>query len=263
MCRGYQPNERERLSIKGFYLHLAFNFRRKALPDSLTLHFLPRINGSFLEINGSSVRPDTPSFITMHRILSAEKLIPKHGAVYGSGEKLKASEGSRFEIYLADVKLLKGFIRKGERENWELECKCLLEEGELEFLREIDICLAVEGGENISMNKKVEKRRRKVRDFRGLEEIPEEREREEEEEEEIESRCYCDECSGCCGGSDGDDDDDSVISTEGGDCDLEVLQDTEGVNWAVDVGIWVVCLGFGYLVTKASSKRLRFTRLLF
>lgn len=30
----------------------------------------------------------------------------------------------------------------------------------------------------------------------------------------------------------------------------------EGVRWAVDVGIWVVCLGVGFLVSKASSTRI-------
>uniref|UniRef100_A0A6V7QTZ7 Uncharacterized protein n=1 Tax=Ananas comosus var. bracteatus TaxID=296719 RepID=A0A6V7QTZ7_ANACO len=39
---------------------------------------------------------------------------------------------------------------------------------------------------------------------------------------------------------------------EGGDWGLEM--EMEGVRWAVDVGIWMVCLGVGLLVSRASAR---------
>nr|GEZ19632.1 NADP-specific glutamate dehydrogenase [Tanacetum cinerariifolium] len=86
------------------------------------------------------------------------------------------------------------------------------------------------------------KRRKRRRCFEGLlEEIPEQM----SEGDEVEEECCC--CCDCGGG--------------GGDAVVEA--DVEGVRWAVDVGIWVMCLGVGvgYLVSKASSKSLRRRRL--
>lgn len=172
------------------------------------------------------------------------------GVVYGSREKMKASEGSRFEIYLGDAKVLKGIFRKDEGENWKLECKCGLEgEEEVDFLKEAEVCVAVDGQAAAMINEKVEMVRRKKkrgRCFRGLEEIPEEREGSELELDVGGGGCCCcDECSG------------SRTITDGGDCETEVESEMENVKWAVDVGIWVMCLGVGYLVSKASCRKFR------
>ncbi|GKC05641.1 mitochondrial proton/calcium exchanger protein-like protein isoform X1 [Tanacetum coccineum] len=89
--------------------------------------------------------------------------------------------------------------------------------------------------------------RNKVAAFKLLEEIPEQMS---EGEEEVEECCCCFECGGGGGGGD-------KVVDYGGDEAVEA--DVEGVRWAVDVGIWVMCLGVGvgYLVSKASSKSLR------
>ncbi|KAL9166948.1 hypothetical protein ABFS82_05G063800 [Erythranthe guttata] len=93
--------------------------------------------------------------------------------------------------------------------------------------------------------------RRRRRRRRGgcceLEEIPEER------EGEIGSdACWCCDCGGGGGEEEMDGGDGGVVEAE-----------MEAVRWAVDVGIWVVCIGVGYLVTKASSsKRLRRKRII-
>ncbi|KAJ6705358.1 putative proteinDP-SPECIFIC GLUTAMATE DEHYDROGENASE [Salix purpurea] len=51
---------------------------------------------------------------------------------------------------------------------------------------------------------------------------------------------------------------------EGGwrpDCE-KVEMELEGVRWAIDVGVWVMCLGVGYMVARASAKSLRRSRFL-
>ncbi|KAL3362518.1 hypothetical protein AABB24_015092 [Solanum stoloniferum] len=239
MCKGFQPNEKDRLKIKGIYLHLSFSSPTETVsPDSLTLHYLPRISESPLEINESKIRSNFPGFVTLHRVVSAEKVTTK-GVIYGSRDRVKASEGVKFEIFMADVKLIKGIFMK-DLENWRIDCKCALENDDLK-VKGAEVCVAVEGRtaaevitEKVEMT--VRKRRTRRRScFQKLEEIPEQREVENDE-----STCCCSECEG--------EEDDS----DGSDA-------AEGVGWAVDVGIWVMCLGVGvgYLVSRASSKSLR------
>lgn len=228
-----------------------------------------------MEINGLNVRPDTPAFVTLHRVISAEDTTvltqPSHrvaAILYGSRERVRVSEGLRFEIYASDAKVLKGTIRKDEEgENWKLEyCKSQVEEGEEDRKQELssdaDVCVEVEGRVGV-MHEKVEivsrrgdKTRRRSKCL--LEEIPEQRELELEAEEE--SDCCC--CS-CCGGDDCDGDNKGEwrvqVDVGGGDDGTmeEIVEvEMEGVRWAVDVGIWVVCLGVGFLVSKASSTRI-------
>ncbi|KAM7491527.1 hypothetical protein LguiA_034448 [Lonicera macranthoides] len=238
MCRGFQQNERARLlNIKSFYLQLSIpKTTQKHLPDSLTLYYLPRINGSPLEINDSKIRSDSPAFVTLHRLVFAS-----NGAViFGSREKVRASEGVRFDVYLMDDKLLKGIFRKDEgADTWRMECACGIESDAVAAeVRSAEVAVAAEGG--VEMREKVEMVvRRKRRCFRGMEEIPE-----------VESEGESDGYSCCCNCGE--------VEMDGGDCEEEVDREVEGVKWAVDVGIWVMCLGVGYLVSKASTKT--FTR---
>ncbi|KAI3469129.1 hypothetical protein Pfo_025792 [Paulownia fortunei] len=238
MCRGFPQNERERLKIKAFYTQLSApcSKNRTHLPDCLTLHYLPRINGSPMEINGSNIRPDSHAFLTLHRVLSKES---SRGIIYASRERVAVCEGVRFEIYVGDVKVLKGIFRKDEGENWKMECKL---DDVVEGVKDAEVSVAAEG-QTAAMSEKVEMvadgRRRRRRKCCELEEIPEER----EEGEFGSEMCRC--CD--CGGEKG---------IDGRDYEMEV--EMEGVRWALDVGIWVVCLGVGYLVSRASSsKRLR------
>ncbi|KAI3727798.1 hypothetical protein L6452_16418 [Arctium lappa] len=248
MCRGFQQTERDRLlTIKSFYLTLSLSTTPKHdLPDSLTLHYLPRINGTPLEINDSLFRPDSPAFLTLYRLFSNnDHKSSKTSVTYGSREKVRVSEGVRFEVYLTEEKVVKGGFRKDEEGEWKMECRCGLE-GEVVAaaeVKKVEVCVAVEG-EVEAMRETVEMvvRRKRGRCFEGLlEEIPEQWSEGEEVEE---GGCCCCECGG-----------DEVVE-DGGEVEVE------GVRWAVDVGIWVVCLGVGYLVSKASSKSLRRRRLL-
>ncbi|KAL7111095.1 hypothetical protein ACP275_05G066400 [Erythranthe tilingii] len=255
MCRGFKQNEGQLLRIKEFHAHLSAPPRAAtaaSLPDFLTLHYLPRINGALLEINGSYIRPDSPAFVTLHRVLSSSG----GGFSYASREKVVACEGARFEIYVGDAKLLKGIFRRDggggdEREsNWKMDCKCALSVDDvvIEGMKAAEVSVTVAGdGPAVVVTEKVEMAaalRRRRRRRRGgcceLEEIPEER------EAEIGSDvCWCCDCGGGV-----------EEEMDGGDGGVEV--EVEAVRWALDVGIWVVCIGVGYLVTKASSSnRLR------
>ncbi|CAN4077486.1 unnamed protein product [Withania somnifera] len=240
MCKGFQPNQRDRLKIKGFYLHLSFlSPTQNVSPDSLTLHYLPRISESPLEINDSKIRSNSPGFVTLHRVVSAEKVTK--GVIYGSRDRVKASEGVTFEIFMADVKFIKGIFMK--EESWRIDCKCTLENDDLQ-VRGAEVCVAVEGHAAALITEKVEMTVKKTRSsrrrscFQKLEEIPEQR-----EDENDMSTCCCSECEG------GEDDSSGGYTAE---------EEAEGVGWAVEVGIWVMCLGVGvgYLVSRASSKSL-------
>ena len=222
---------------------------RKSLPESLTLHYLPRINDNVLEVDGSKIRPESPAFVTLHRVVNA-KTVNEGDVIFGSRERVRANEAVRFEVYLRDEKVLKGVFRKGEGSEWKLECKCAIEsecESEVK-VKEAEVCVAVEGHvAAATMNEKVEmvvkKRRKCLRESGRLEEIPEEIEEEEKEETESDGCC-------CCG-------EDGGVSEE--DC---TVSEIEGARWAVDMGIWVMCFGLGFLVSKASVKSLR-RRILF
>ncbi|KAH6831451.1 hypothetical protein C2S53_019213 [Perilla frutescens var. hirtella] len=244
MCRGFVENERETLKIRAFYTHFHLSSssisscakNASVLPDFLTLHFLPRINGSRLEINGSYIRPDTPAFVSLHRVLSEEV---GRGFKYGSRERVTVCEGARFEIYVGDVKVMKGIFRKDDGDNWKMECKCVMSvNGVVKGVEDAEVAVAAEGLTGV-ITEKVEMvaalRRRRRRRCCELEEIPEVREEE--------GGCCCSECGG------------GEAVEDGGDCEMEV--DVEAVNWAVDVGIWMVCFGVGYLVSASSFKKLR------
>lgn len=227
MCRGFQQDQRQQvfLNIKSFYVRLLFSStstHQQASRDSLTLHFPPRINGGPLEINGLNVRPDAPAFVNLHRVVSGEDTTvltqPSHrvaAILYGSRERVRVSEGLRFEIYASDAKVLKGTIRKDEEgENWKLEyCKSQVEEDrEQELLSDADVCVEVEGRVGV-MNEKVEivsrgdKTRRRSKCL--LEEIPEQRELELEAESD---GCCC----SCGGGDDCDGDNKRGVEGAGG-----------------------------------------------
>lgn len=243
MCRGFQENERESLKIRAFYTHFSLSAATAALPDSLTLHFLPRINGTLLQINGSTVRPDSPAFVTLHRVVGPEEAGRRFK--YGSRERVAVCEGARFEIYVGDVKVLKGIFRKDEGDNWKMECKCVLSANGVvvKGVQAAEVAVAAEGLAGV-MTEKVEMvvpaERRRRRRCCEMEEIPEVR-----EEEAGSGACCCSECGGR----------ELAAAADGGDCEMEV--DVEAVRWAVDVGIWAVCFGVGVLVSASSFKRLR------
>ncbi|KAI6706982.1 hypothetical protein NL676_009944 [Syzygium grande] len=249
----------DRLDLKAFYVRFSGPEPGPGsgpFPDSLTLLYLPSTAGRPLEIDGSKVRPDHPAFLTLHRVVTP--LASRRGdVVYGSRDRVRAGPGLRFEVYVGKEKALRGSFRREEGREWRLECACTLEREILAGAGWVsEVCVAAEG--HVAMSERVEmvarKRSRKSgRGLRGLEEIPEEGEAESESDG---GCCCCCEGEGECRSDGGDEKEECGLYGE----DWEV--NTEGVRWAVDVGIWVACLGVGYLVSKASAKSLRRRRLL-
>ncbi|TYJ06825.1 hypothetical protein E1A91_A12G261400v1 [Gossypium mustelinum] len=250
MCRSvdyydFRSGDQSLLKIKAFFVRFSdFDSCADPLSDSLILLFPPRINDTArLEISGSITRPGSPAFVTLHRLV---KLKTRDGeAIYGSRERIRAGDGVRFEVYSREEKVLNGVLRR-EEEKWKMECKCALESDNTEMIggkaAVADVCVAVEG--DLAMGERVEMVVRKCRKnrrmgFDQLEDIPEEREGESERD-----GGFC--CS--CGEAD----------SGGEEVDIEAA----GVSWAFDVGIWIICFGVGYFVSKATAKSLRRMRLL-
>ncbi|XWS50153.1 hypothetical protein CRYUN_Cryun12cG0064500 [Craigia yunnanensis] len=174
-------------------------------------------------------------------------------AIYGSRERVRAGDGVRFDVYSREEKVLKGILRREEAQKWKIESKCGLERGYGETVggeqAVADVCVQVEGdmamGERVEMSVRKRKKNRRV-GFDQLEEIPEEK----EGDSESDGGCCC-----SCGEWDGG----GLEGRCDGDCSGRQEMDThaEEVSWAFDVGIWVMWLGVGYLVSKASAKSLR------
>ncbi|WOL10053.1 hypothetical protein Cni_G18807 [Canna indica] len=254
---GY-TRERDPLRISAFYLRIFVAGGRWPLLNALTLVYLPRIDGNLLEVNGTRVRAEAPAIVPLHRIRSAEP--PRScgaEAVFASTDRVRAGEGVRFDAYVGEEKVLRGVFRRGNG-GWDMELRCAAER------EEVGVAAAeawVQGEKGVSIGRRVEvaaaaqeegRRRRRRKGFcLRLEEIPEERE-------------GCD-CLCCEGGEEEMEEGWEIVGSEGGhskewggkgmngkDFELEM----EGVKWAVDVGIWVMCLGVGLLVSKASSKSL-------
>lgn len=249
MCRStdfpaFRAAADNRMKVHGFYTRFSF-IQNYPFPDSLTLLYLPRMSESFFEINGSRIRPENPAFLTLHRVVSSTGSERGGCVTYGSRDRVVAVEDLRFEVYVGEEKVLKGVFRRNEYGKWAMECRCALETAVMFGSgAEAQVCVAAEG--EAAMVQRVglglEKRRKQGRRFSGLEEIPEEHEME-------------DECEGWCRFSRGDGD---TADDGGGDREeWEVEVNTEGVGWAVDVGIWVMCVGVGILVSKASARRFR------
>ncbi|CAL9146225.1 unnamed protein product [Musa hybrid cultivar] len=257
---GY-PRDRDRLQIRGFYLRVSLAGGRRLFPGAITLVYLPRIDGSLLEVNGSRIRAAARAIVPLHRICSPElfRSGDTEAAVFASTDRVRAGEGVRFEAYVGEEKVVRGvFRRRGGA--WGMECRCAAE-GDAAAVAAAEVWVVGEKG--VSMGQRVEvaaaleEERRKRRWRRGfcsrLEEIPEESDgcdglcceggEEEEEEEGWELEGSDDDVRKQAGGK----------SMEGEDVALEM----EGVRWGVDLGIWVMCLGVGMLVSAASNRKLR------
>lgn len=251
MCRYTENNaifkEKLRLKFRAFYLRLSLSNlnSQNTIPETLTLLYLPRINGSLLEINGAKIRPDSPALVVLHRFRSAEE---PGDSVYTSTDRVRVGEGVRFEVYVKEERVLKGIFRKDEDETWKAECRCAMER-ELAGIRvsEAEVCVAGErcGAVKERVEMVVRRSRRSPRGWSELEEIPEEREIELD---------GCD-CVDQEMESDGEDEEEEEDGREEWTAEMEEGLGMEGVRWAVDLGIWVMCLGVGILVSKASFKR--------
>ncbi|CAI0441825.1 unnamed protein product [Linum tenue] len=277
MCRttdfdgfNFKPRSRNPLKIKSFFCRFSGFHRRTSFPDSLTLCFLPRVNGTELQIDGSKTRPDSTAFLELHRLVDVKS---KSGeAVYGSRESVKSTGGVSFEVYLRDERLLEGIFTKDEEHEWNLECRCRVENAAVvgcAAAAAADVCVAVEDrvaalSERVRLVAPPRRKKggscRKGRRIDRLVVIPEDAE-DDDDDDESDGPCCCD-CDGTDGGSSGGEWEEVSGPGSPGSEGTDEEMDLEGVGWAVDVGLWVMCLGVGYLVSKASTKRLRRMRIL-
>ncbi|KAJ8768450.1 hypothetical protein K2173_021603 [Erythroxylum novogranatense] len=235
MCRttefhGFNSGSDKALKIRAFCVRLSgFNDSPKTFPESLTLIYLPRTKASELVVNGSKVKPDSAAFSVLHRVKTE---IGK--AAFMSRERVRGSEGLRFAVYMGQERLLKGMYTKDQKEGWMLDCSCGLEqECMVVGVSKVDVCVALEG--KMALNVGVAMVFKRKCGFGSvLDVIPEDNNDGEES----------DAADGCTMGD-----------TE--ECMEMMERDLEVIRWAVDVGFWVVCLGMGFLLSKATSKSLR------
>ena len=130
----------------------------------------------------------------------------------------------------------------------------MLDKNELFGVKEIEVFATAQNDVVLKEKVVVKKKRFCMKKFdMKLEDILEERECDVDDDVEREGLGVGDCC--CCGEvetrSNGGDDFDDID-----DQTMEIDMDMEGVRWAVDVGIWVVSLGVGFLVCKASTRNL-------
>ncbi|KAK1293556.1 hypothetical protein QJS10_CPB17g01661 [Acorus calamus] len=222
MCRGneyhdfHDRREREgdRLNIRGFRLRLSVSHadHSEPLPETLTLVYFPRVVDDL----------SAAAYVALHRVRPTGPGWRRE-AVYASADRVRVGSGARFEIYVGGERVLKGGFRPGCDGGWRLGCECAAEGGEVGGFSEAEVQVAAEAAEG-PMREKVEMRRRRRRSVSGLEEIP-------EEEEEGLDGCDCE-----CGGEW-----EMVGSSDGWD-----EEEVEGLSWAVDLGIGLCVLGWGF-----------------
>ncbi|XP_072963881.1 uncharacterized protein [Typha angustifolia] len=226
----------DRLKICAFYLRLSrFGGEAKRLPETLTLVYLPWMEGDAVEVNGSKVLAGSPAIVALHRVRSTGK---KFGALFASMDRIQAREGVRFVAHVGEEEVVRGVFRRGGGDGgWRMECRSTATEAEVWVA---EVWVAEVGGEVMRMKAEVgsRKEKRRMSGFCSrLEDIPEEEEGSDCCCEDREVKEEKDEEEGW-----------AMVRSDGGE--------REGVRWAVEVGLWVVCLGVGLLVSKASSTSL-------
>lgn len=124
------------LDMKVFCLRLnASGFISKSIkiPETLTLHFLPRSNLTVLEIKGRRVHPFSSAFLTLQRNPNGRK---SEGQIaYMGSDSIRTSDNLCFEVYLRDNPLIFGRLEKIQetseevmpKSTWTVECSSRLE----------------------------------------------------------------------------------------------------------------------------------------
>ncbi|KAJ6695223.1 putative proteinDP-SPECIFIC GLUTAMATE DEHYDROGENASE [Salix koriyanagi] len=164
----------------------------------------------------------------------------------GQENGFESMKGFGLRLYLREERVLEGIFRRdADLERWKLECYGGTGGDDVRVLA---VRVAVEG-QVAFVETVVTRKRKSKRGCDRLEVIPEGRE---VVEDESDGKCDCD-GRGLYGGD--------LEEGCGPDC-AEVEMELEGIRWAIDVGVWVMCLGVGYMVSRASVKSLRRLRFL-
>ncbi|KAJ6347218.1 hypothetical protein OIU76_003835 [Salix suchowensis] len=197
-------------------------FRPDNKPVPESLTLVYLPRGHELVIDGSEFRPATKAYLGLHRIVEVGKKEGEGEVMFGSRERVRVNEGVRFEVYLREERVLEGIFRR-DADLERWKLECYGGTGG-DDVRVLAVRVAVEG-QVAFVETLVTRKRKSKRGCDRLEVIPE-------------------------GGE--------VVEDESDEVEMEL----EGIRWAIDVGVWVMCLGVGYMVSRASVKSLRRLRFL-
>lgn len=240
------PSPSPRLDIRAFYLRLSCSTAAPA-PAELTLAYHPAIGGAALVLNGRALPPTAPAEVTLRRVA---------GDAYASADRVVAAEGARFEVRAAaaageEVAAEGVFLaRRRGGEGWRVECR-----RGLASVCVAEVVVLAEGGVLMRDKARAPGRGRMRCGATRLEGIP-------EEATDLGAggwgRCECGACS-----DDSDDDGWEVVEDSSDDGEPWKQEEEEGevemetVRWAMEMGVWAVCLGVGILATARRFRRKR------
>jgi hypothetical protein len=236
------------LDIRAFYLRLSSS--SSPAPAELALAYLPAIGGAALALDGRALPPAAPAEVALRRVA---------GGAYASADRVAAAEGARFEVRAGKEVVAEGvFFRRrrvsGHDGGWRVECRRTASSASV-AVAEVVVVLA-EGGVLVRDRARAATSRRGVGcGATRLEGIP-------EEATDVGWGCQCRcRCGGACGDDEwevvGDEPDDGEAEAS---CKAEAEEEdaeVETVRWAMEVGVWAVCLGVGLLATARRFRRKR------
>ncbi|CAN6321763.1 unnamed protein product [Urochloa humidicola] len=236
------------LDIRAFYLRLSSSPSSPAAPApaELTLVYHPAIGGAALALNGRALPPASPAEVTLRRVA---------GDAYASADRVAAAEGARFEVYAGKEMAAEGVFFRRRRidsihgSDWRVECRRTAP-GTQVAVAVAEVVVLAEGGVLMRDRARAASRRGMGLGCGAtrLEGIP-------EEATDFGWGCHC----GDCGGGDewevvGEDSDDGEAETWK---EEEEGVEAETVRWAMEMGVWAVCLGVGLLATARRFRRKR------
>ncbi|CAD6201613.1 unnamed protein product [Miscanthus lutarioriparius] len=236
------PSPSPCLDIRAFYLRLSSCSPAAPAPTELTLVYNPAIGGAALGLNGRALPPAAPAEVTLRRVSSGDAY------AYASADRVAAAEGARFEVLAGEEVAAEGvFLRRRGGEGWRVECR------RAPVSASASVCVAevvvlAEGGVLMRDKARAAGRGRMRCGATRLEGIP-------EEATDLGSWGRC-ECRAC-----GDDGDDGweVVGDASDDGEPwkheEEEEEEETVRWAMEMGVWAVCLGVGLLATARRFRR--------
>lgn len=125
-------HQQQRLDLKVVYikLHSSVVIGGVNVPESLTLHCLPRANRTALELNGRRIHPSSSAFLTLQRSQSDER--GESEIAYVTTDAIRTTDNLCFHVYMRDQLLISGTLERKDIKadvdpTWTLECSCKLE----------------------------------------------------------------------------------------------------------------------------------------
>ncbi|CAN6290927.1 unnamed protein product [Urochloa humidicola] len=224
------------LDIRAFYLRLSSSPSPSpsSSPPELTLVYLPAIGGAALGLNGRSLPPAAPAEVTLRQVA---------GDAYATADRVAAAEGARFEVYAGKEMAAEGifFRRRQIGGGWRVECHRAAPGAPVSVA---EVVVLAEGGVLMRDRARAASRRGMLGcGATTLEGIP-------EEATDLGWGCHC------------GDEEWEVVAADDSDDGEACKEEDEGVEaetvrWAMEMGVWAVCLGVGLLATARSFRRKR------